>query len=418
MGASVTIVIPTFNRAAWLPGAIDSVLAQDHGDLEVLVVDDGSEDETGAVLDRYAAAHDGRRFRSLRQANSGQAAALNRGWSEARGDFVGYLSDDDRLLGGAVGRLAQELERSPEAAIAYPGYRVIDEDGGVLDTIRPIEYTPRAAFRQHDTVIGPGALIRKAAVTGSGGWEPEFRWMGDFVLWIKLGSLGAAIRVPEPLALWRRHPEAATTQASPDHAREHLLVFDRAVELLGESASVADRAEGLRNACLLGYFFAGPEARRDTEGPIAIDLQHAAISAFGAGLGIEETPDRRADEAARLWRELAAKTVELIELRHGPPAVEPLGLAHAQRLIADLAPTADGDGSSLAELGATMLEAAFHCGADLDPGRSRFLLIEPGGLEPAEADELVHFASRCTVENLHRLIESRDLAIAAARNPG
>ena len=98
MSASVTIVIPTFNRAAWLPGAIDSVLAQEHEDLEVLVVDDGSEDETGAVLERYAATHDRRRFRSLRQANAGQAAAINRGWSEARGEFVGYLSDDDRLL--------------------------------------------------------------------------------------------------------------------------------------------------------------------------------------------------------------------------------------------------------------------------------------------------------------------------------
>jgi GT2 family glycosyltransferase len=418
MSASVTIVIPTFNRADWLPGAIDSVLAQDRGDLEVLVVDDGSEDGTGALLERYAATHDGRRFRSLRQANAGQAAAINRGWREARGDFVGYLSDDDRLLSGAVRRLAAELERNPEATIAYPGYRVIDVDGGVLDTIRPIEYTPEAAFRQHDTVIGPGALIRKAAMLSSGGWETEYRWMGDFVLWIKLGSLGRAIRVPEPLALWRRHPEAATTQASPDHAREHLLVFDRAVELLGESASVADRAEGLRNACLLGYFFAGPEARRGGDGPLAIDLQHAAISAFGAGLGIEETPDRRADEAARLWRLLAAKTVELLELRHGPPPGEPLGVAHAQDLLAGLDPNPTGDGASLAELGATMLEAAFHCGADIDPGRSRFLVIEPGRLEPAEEEELVHFAIRCTIENLRRLIESRDLAIAAARGPG
>lgn len=418
MSAAVTIVIPTFNRAAWLPGAIDSILAQEHEDLEVLVVDDGSDDETGAVLERYAAAHDRRRFRSLRQANAGQAASINRGWSEARGEFVGYLSDDDRLLPGAVGRLARQLERSPEATIAYPGYRVIDSDGGVLDTIRPIEYTPGDAFRLHDTVIGPGALIRKSAVLSSGGWEPEFRWMGDFVLWIKLGLLGRAIRVPEPLALWRRHPEAATTQASPEHAREHLLVFDRATELLGESASRADRAEGLRNACLLGYFFAGPEGRRDAEDPLAIDLQHAATSAFGAGLGIEETPDQRADEAARLWRQLAAKTVKLLELRNGTPQAEPLGLAHAERLLADLDATPAGDGTSVARMGAAMIEAALHCGADLDPSRSRFLLIEPGRLEPAEEEELVHFAIRSTVENLRGLISSRDRAIAAARGHG
>ena len=182
--------------------------------------------------------------------------------------------------------------------------------------------------------------------------------------------------------------------------------------------AVADRAEGLRNACLLGYFFAGPEARRDAEDPLAIDLQHAATSAFGAGLGIEETPDQRADEAARLWRQLAAKTVKLLELRHGTPQAEPLGLAHAERLLADLDATPAGDGTSVARMGAAMIEAALHCGADLDPSRSRFLLIEPGRLEPAEEEELVHFAIRSTVENLRGLIASRDRAIAAARGHG
>lgn len=409
MGPGVTIVIPTFNRAAWLPGAIDSVLAQEYEDLEVLVVDDGSEDDTGAVLDHYAAKHDRRRFRSLRQQNAGQAAAINRGWSEARGELVGYLSDDDRLLGGAVGRLAHELEARPDATIAYPAYRVVDESGGVLDTIRPIEYTPRAALRLHDTVIGPGALIRRTAVAGSGGWEPEFRWMGDFVLWIRLALHGAVIRVPEPLALWRRHPEAATTQASLDHAREHLLVFGRATELIGEDATLADRAEGLRNACLVGYFFAGAEARQEANEPIGIDLQRPEISAFGAGLGIEETPDQRADDAARLWRILAAKTLALTELRGGSSRV-PLGLTHAQRLLANVDEV--DDGARLSSFGATLLDAAFHCGADLDARRSRFLLIERGRLEPSDEDELVRLAIRSTVEQLQAAIASRELQLA------
>jgi hypothetical protein len=413
MGVSVTIVVPTFNRAAWLPGAIDSVLEQDHDDLEVLVVDDGSGDGTAAILERYAAAHDPGRFRALNQSNSGQAVAINRGWQEARGDLVGYLSDDDRLLSGAVGRLAEALEGRPEAAIAYPGYHVIDGDGAVLDTIRPIEYTPRAAFRQHDTVIGPGALIRKAAIAGDDGWEPEFRWMGDFVLWIKLASKGAAIRLPEPLALWRRHPEAATTQASKEHAHEHLLVFERARELLGDSASLADRAEGLRNACLLGYFFAGSEARRESANPIAIDLQRPLISAFGAGLGIEETPDQRADEAARLWRRLAARTVELLELRHGPPSREPLGLAHAESLLAELKASPLGPGVSLSTVGTTMLEAAFHCEADLDLSESRFMVIERDRLAPDEEDRLVRMAIRTTVEDLRNAVASRERAISA-----
>ena len=75
----VSIVIPTYNRAEWLPGAIDSVLAQDYPDLELIVVDDGSTDQTPDVLNGYAGRHPEDRFRFLRQANAGQAEALNRG---------------------------------------------------------------------------------------------------------------------------------------------------------------------------------------------------------------------------------------------------------------------------------------------------------------------------------------------------
>src|SRR5581483_12008223 len=123
---AVSIVVATHNRSAWLRAAIDSVLAQDYPELEFLVVDDGSTDETPSVLEEYARRNPPRRFRFMRQENQGQARSLNRGYLLAR---------------GAISRLAGELIADPDAAAAYPGYRVIDGEGRLVDTVRPIEYS-------------------------------------------------------------------------------------------------------------------------------------------------------------------------------------------------------------------------------------------------------------------------------------
>ena len=113
----------------------------------------------------------------------------------ARGEILGYLSDDDVLLPGAVRRLAAELIEHPDAAAVYPGYREIDAQGRVEDTVRPIEYSPRTALRLHDTVIGPGGLARRRALERAGGWDPELRWMGDLIMWMGVGLAGPVIRV-------------------------------------------------------------------------------------------------------------------------------------------------------------------------------------------------------------------------------
>src|SRR5262245_39908172 len=87
---NVSVVIPSYNSAAYLPAAIDSVLAQTARDLEVIVVDDGSTDDTPDVVARY-----GPPVRGIRQANAGVAAARNRGIAEARGRYIAFLDADD-----------------------------------------------------------------------------------------------------------------------------------------------------------------------------------------------------------------------------------------------------------------------------------------------------------------------------------
>jgi glycosyltransferase involved in cell wall biosynthesis len=222
---SVSIVVATRNRRDWLRLAMDSVLEQDYDDLELLVMDDGSTDGTPEVLREYEQRHPPERFRFSRHENMGQGRTLNRGYEIARGELLGYLSDDDLLAPSAVTRLVRELTDSDVVAV-YPGYHVMDEEGLVRDTIRPIEYSPLEAFRLIETAIGPGGLVRRDVLESTGGWDPRLHYMADFILWMKVGLAGRVVRVAEPLASWRRHSASITLRGDAEHGAELLRLVD------------------------------------------------------------------------------------------------------------------------------------------------------------------------------------------------
>jgi peptidoglycan/LPS O-acetylase OafA/YrhL len=399
-GPPVSIVIPTYNRREWLGGALDSVLEQDYENIEAVVVDDGSADGTADLLRDYSRRWPRRRFRWLRQANAGQARAINRGNEVARGDILGYLSDDDVLLPGAVSRLAAELITDPTAAAAYPGYREIDAEGRVEDTIRPVPYSPRAALRLHDTVIGPGGLARRWALERAGGWDPELRWMGDLLMWMGVGLAGDVVRVGEPLACWRRHPGSATLQPSAEHAREHLRVVEIGAGLDGMGAlSTAERAEATRNACFFGAFLGGSGDTWPGERFVVFDLHRRLLSATTSKLGPDGEIDwAEAERSAALYREL----VEEVAAGAERPEAGTGGLEVALARLRGIGVIGARRAVDAAELRLGLIEAAFACGAETEPGTNRFVIVERGRarVSGAELDEVIGLGFASSADEL------------------
>lgn len=222
----MTIIVPTYDRAGLLGETIDSVLAQDYDDLELLVLDDGSTDSTPALLRHYAARHPRERFRWERHDNIGQARTLNRGFELARGDVLGYLSSDDLLLPGAVRKLARALT-PPDVALAYPAYQVIDERGDVVETMLPPEYSTAEALRLHNCIVHVGALYKRSVVEQVGGWDPQFTNVADLDWCLRASATGRFVRIAEPLACWRRHPDSANFAPGLDAAREQPALLDK-----------------------------------------------------------------------------------------------------------------------------------------------------------------------------------------------
>lgn len=127
-GEKITVVIPAYNTAAWLPRSLDSLLAQTHQNLEILVVDDGSTDDTRAVLTSYAEAHTN--IRAVFKENGGVTSARLRGAAEATGDWIAFMDGDDYVEPQMYGRLL-ELAKMYGADIAHCGHQIHFGDGRV-----------------------------------------------------------------------------------------------------------------------------------------------------------------------------------------------------------------------------------------------------------------------------------------------
>jgi GT2 family glycosyltransferase len=234
----VSVVIPCYNYARYLPEAVESVLTQTFTDFEVIVVDDGSTDDSLAVAERLAATHPDR-VRVIAQANTGQPAfARNRGIADARGAYVLCLDADDKIAPTMLERCAGLLDTSPQVAIAYTDRRDFD---GVDDVVLAGEYDfPRLRFENH---ISYCALFRKTAWEAIGGYRTNVKGCEDWDFWVAAGARGyTGARIPEPLFWYRRHDTGVYQEALQHfHERRAQIILNNREAYPASVVAVAEQ---------------------------------------------------------------------------------------------------------------------------------------------------------------------------------
>jgi glycosyltransferase involved in cell wall biosynthesis len=206
---SVSIVIPCYNYGRFLAEAITSALEQSHLPVEVIVIDDGSTDDSHEVASRFVPA-----VKVLTQPNQGLVAVLNRGLREAAGDYFVVLSADDALRPSYVETLLEALLREPGAAYAYSAMEYFGARAGVFPA-KP--FSP--ALLLAGNYINATALTRRADALAVGGFHsnPENAWE-DWDFWLRLLESGRyGVAVPEPHLRYRRHE---TTSRNPPSRRK------------------------------------------------------------------------------------------------------------------------------------------------------------------------------------------------------
>ena len=234
--ATVSIVTPAYNQAAYLQETIESVLGQDYPALEYIVLDDGSIDSTPEILRRCDA-----RVRWERHENMGQARTLNKGWQMSKGEFIGYLSSDDRLRPDAVSSLVKALQGNARSVVAYCDFDLIDGSGKKIRTVATEEFDRKRLTEDLICQPGPGALFRRTVLDAIGGWREDLRQVADFEFWLRAASLGDFVRVSNALAQFRIHDGSASFRAiSP--ARSMEIVETMAAYWAGNRGSAARRS--------------------------------------------------------------------------------------------------------------------------------------------------------------------------------
>lgn len=252
----VTVVIPTLDRPALLAPTLSALTRQTLDSLEVLVVDDGSQD---AAAVREVAESFSPLVRLLRIGNAGEAGAVNRGIAEARGEFVSFLSDDDAYIPELLEQAVSALDANPKAVGTYPDWDIVDGAGYIIERHRLPSYDRRLMLCSHWCLPGPGVVVRRAALRMVGGRDLSFRFVSDFDLWLRISALGPFIHLPNRLALWRLHGTNLTTSTRRrEMAAERITLIDRFFANPDErSWTMADRntayaAAHLAAAALLG----------------------------------------------------------------------------------------------------------------------------------------------------------------------
>ncbi len=205
MSPLISIVTPSFQQAPFLRACLDSILNQDYPNLECIVMDGGSTDGSVEILKEFDD-----RITWTSGKDGGQAAALNQGFSQAKGSILGYLNSDDRLLPGALQSVAKAFRENPSADVVYGRAELIDRDGEPL-ALYPTVPFEREVLYGDCFICQPAAFWRRETADRIGSFEESLHATMDYDFWIRIARAdGFFLYLEEVLAQSRDYPETKT----------------------------------------------------------------------------------------------------------------------------------------------------------------------------------------------------------------
>jgi glycosyltransferase involved in cell wall biosynthesis len=246
----VTVVIPSYNRERFVTDAIDSVLQQDHADIELIIIDDGSTDgSVRRIGDHLAARSPSIRVDFQARQNRGKSATLNTGLTRAKGRYFSLLDSDDVLEPGMVRTLATALGAAGAETAASFG------DGWVVDPVGRVQgrLSDTAPYRGGNVFMDlarlrffpliQSSLIRRHVLEQLGGFDERFKLLDDWDMWLRLTRRYEIAYVPSPVVRYRIHPENRSSTELERFRDEARTVVK---EVLAREADLGPHARSIR----------------------------------------------------------------------------------------------------------------------------------------------------------------------------
>lgn len=208
----ISVLLPVYNASDYIDEAVQSILGQTLGDFELIIVDDGSRDDSVATVARHARRD--RRIRLICTAHRGITPALNTAVRHARGELLARMDADDASHPDRFSTQANYLASHPEVVAVGSSIEIVDPDGeplGFAPWAETHDEIDRRLLQGRGGIAHPAAMMRRAAVLKAGAYREEFTAAQDKDLWLRLAEIGRLANLPQPLLRYREHPLAIST---------------------------------------------------------------------------------------------------------------------------------------------------------------------------------------------------------------
>lgn len=299
----ITVAMSVCNNAGYLALAIKSILAQTAGDFEFLIVDDGSTDESGAIIDHFAA-HDSR-IRPLHQPNTGLIASLNRIVGLARGDLIARMDGDDIALPGRFEAQLAFLNANPSVGVLGTGCTVIEEDG------RPSHYKFENVtsvdavlndLQNGPPLCHPSVMMRTGALRSVGGYHRAYRHCEDYDLWLRLSEHVSMANLPERLLLYRHSAGQVSNRHALIQKIGAAIAWEAHIERMAGRNDPTETLETLPGLDELDALFKRSGVASDVRAKVAHGIVYSPVALKGDGLALILDHLRRGGDTDGFWR--------------------------------------------------------------------------------------------------------------------
>jgi hypothetical protein len=225
----VSIITPSYNQAEYLESTITSVLLQDYGPIEYLIVDGSSTDNSVEIIQKYAHLAQDRLVWWTSEPDSGQAEAINKGFKHANGEIIAWINSDDIYLPGAISSAVTTLEEKPALGLVFGDAITIDARGTPINRLTFGDWglAELAAFR---IICQPSVFMRRSSLESAGYLDDAYHYMLDHHLWIRIARDApikyAGKHVSSPWAAARHHDLAKNVSQAELFSDEILKLLE------------------------------------------------------------------------------------------------------------------------------------------------------------------------------------------------
>lgn len=204
----ITIVTPSFNQGRYIKETIESVLEQNYPNLEYIIIDGGSTDDSVEIIKKY----EKHLTYWVSEKDNGQTHAINKGFNRSTGELVNWLNSDDLLEKGALSSLGEAILEYPNADVFFGDYRAIDEYSNTIYRRKSAPYFKQCLYWGRQLSSQPAVFFKRSMLGKCGMLNEDFHFCMDIEFWIRCAMQGAEfMQLKQPLGVTRVHGDAKTT---------------------------------------------------------------------------------------------------------------------------------------------------------------------------------------------------------------